>query len=41
VYESKVKEVISVEKENNLKVKQAEEKVNEVIIENQELQTEL
>jgi len=38
LYESKVKEVISVEKENAEKVRQAEEKVKEVEVENDDLQ---
>ena len=37
LYDSKVKEVITVEKENAEKVRQAEEKVKEVETENMEL----
>ena len=41
LYDSKVKEVITVEKENAEKVRQAEEKVKEVETENMELQEQL
>lgn len=37
LYEAKVKEVITLEKENAEKVRQAEEKVKEVEVENEEL----
>ena len=41
LYESKVKEVITVEKENAEKVRQAEDKVKEVEVENVDLQQQL